>query len=478
MRVVLINPPLYRHALGRLKPIVDNLFYNSAPLGLGYLAGVLEGEMHDVMIIDAAAEGLSIAKVVSRISDFSPDVAGITTNTISTPCSYELAKQIKDASRGAIKVVVGGPHITSNPLDLLQHRQLDAAVLGEGEITFKELLVAMEKGRGLSGVKGLAYYSGGEVVFTPPREYIADLDSLAFPARHLLPMHLYRPQPNDQKRLPKLSMITSRGCPYGCIFCDKNVFKNNYRSFSPEYIAAEMAHLVKEYKARDIAFVDSTFTPNRERVYAVIKKIKESDLDVTWTCSVRVDVLDEQLLRSMKEAGCWRVRLGIESGNEEVLKFIRKGVTRAQVRKVADWAYELDLEPKGFFMVGHLTDTKQTIQETIDFALSLPLKDITVQVNTPLKGTAQYDIMDKYGDILTKDVSCYNFWEPVFLPSGITQKELRHYYSEFYLRFYLRPRVWYRHLIKIRSIADIFKYLRGMKVIFFFLAASLNQSKH
>ena len=386
MRVTLLNPPLDKLALHRLGPIVKILFYNSPPLGLCYLAAVLKQKKYEVEIIDAAVEGLSLEKVMKRIAKFSPQIVGVITFTACKHSSYEAVREIKTRFPG-IKVVIGGPHITSNPEDLLGCPEADMAVIGEGENTFRELVESIEKGEDASRVKGLAYNLDGKVFFTPPREFISDLDLLPFPARELVPIKLYKPQPNDQKLLPKLSMISSRGCPYSCIFCDKNVFKNIYRSFSPKYIVSEMSHLVKDFKARDIAFLDSTFTPSKSRVYEIVKEIKKANLNVTWTCSVRADILDEQLLKEMKLAGCWRVRIGVESGNNEVLNFIKKGITTNHARQVAKWAYELDLEPKAFFMVGHLIDTKETLEDTINFACSLPLKDITVQMNTPLKNT-------------------------------------------------------------------------------------------
>lgn len=474
MKVVLINPPLCRSTVGRLGPIAKNLFYNSAPLGLCYLASVLREDRHKVKIIDAAVEGLSVERVIKRTADFSPDVVGITTFTVSVYSAYELAKQIKEKFP-KIRIVVGGPHITSNPDELLRYPEIDVAVIGEGELTLKELIEALEKGGDIDKVKGIAYRKNGQIFFTPLKGFISDLDILPFPARDLVPIQLYKPQPNDQRRLPKLSMISSRGCPYSCIFCDKNVFKNVYRSFSPRYIVGEMSHLVREFKAKDIAFVDSTFTPSKNRVYEIIREIKNSNLDITWTCSIRADVMDKQLLKEMKDAGCWRVRLGIESGNDDLLKFIKKGITKHQVRRVLKWAYQLDLEPKAFFMIGHLADTKQTIEETIDFACSLPLKDITVQINTPLKNTSQYPLIEKYGKIITRDFSNYSFWEPVFLPNGLRQNEFSHYYRRFYLKFYLRPRICYRYIVKVRSFSDIIKYLRGARIIFFFFISWLKE---
>jgi len=474
MRITLLNSPLNQNILRRLGPIVKSLFYNSPPLGLCYLASVLAEKNYEVEIIDAAVEGLSTEKTLRRIANSSPHIIGITVFATSAHSSYDTAREIKTRFPG-IKIVVGGPHITSNPGDLLQHPEIDIAVIGEGEITFRELIESIERGEDIFKVKGLAHNVNGKMLFTPPRDFIPDLDILPFPARHLVPIRMYRPQPNDQKRLPKLSMISSRGCRYSCIFCDKNVFKNIYRSFSPRYIANEMSNLVKNFKAKDIAFLDSTFTPSQNRVYEIIKEIKKANLDVTWTCSVRADVLDEQLLKEMKEAGCWRVRIGIESGNSEVLNFIKKGITKHQAQKVANWAYQLDLEPKAFFMIGHLSDTKPTIEETINFACSLPIKDITVQMNTPLRNTPQYPLIEKYGRTVTCDFSDYTFFEPVFIPNTLTYEDLRYYYEKFYLKFYLRPRIWYWHIKKIRTFSDIVKYFKGIGIIMFFFISWLKE---
>ncbi len=474
MRIMLVNPPVYNGSGKPIRPVIESLFYNSAPLGLCYLAAGLRNGGHEVRIVDAAVERLSILGVIRRMKDFSPDVAGIATVTVAMETVYELARQMKNALPG-IPVVAGGAHITSVPGELAEHPEFDIAVLGEGEMTFRELVEVIREGGDIRNVPGIAWCREGTMHYSPERQFITDMDSLPFPARDLVPMELYRPQPNDQRRLPKASMITSRGCPYPCVFCDKNVFKHAYRSFSPAYIVREMAHLAADFKARDIAFIDSTFTPDRDRVLRIVAAIQEAGLGVTWTCSARADVLDRDLLKKMKDAGCWRVRLGIESGNEEVLKFIKKGVTRSQVRQTAEAAYELDLAPKGFFMIGHLPDTRETIEETIAFACSLPLQDITVQMNTPLRNTPQYHILKDYGTLITGDASRYTFWEPVFLPRGMSRKELGFYYAKFYLTFYLRPVVIFRHLKSIRSISDIGKYARGLRILFCFLFSWLRE---
>lgn len=465
MKVFLINPPLVKYVNKKIAPVVENLFYNSAPLGLCYLAAVLRQEGVEVEILDALVEGLKFSGVISRIKKFNPDIIGISSNTISFNSAAFLTRTVKKIFPNKI-IIIGGPHITANPDDLLKHPEFDIGVIGEGEVTFKELIKAITQGVDIKRVKGLAYTSNGKVQFTEPREFIRDLDWLPFPARDLVPIYKYRPQPNDQKRLPKLSMISSRGCPYSCIFCDKNVFKNLYRSFSPQYIVKEMTHLVKNFKAKDIAFLDSTFTPNKTRVYQIVNEIKDANLDVTWTCSVRANVLDKELLKEMKNAGCWRIRIGVESGNGDVLKFIKKGISRYQVKKVANWAYELNLESKAFFMVGHLIDNKDTINDSISFAKSLPLKDITVQINTPMRRTKQYEIHNNYGKIVTYNKSNFSYFEPVFVPNSLTREELIKLHRKFYRTFYLRPVIFWRHISKIRKFHDIKKYLRAIKLLF------------
>jgi radical SAM superfamily enzyme YgiQ (UPF0313 family) len=394
---------------------------------------------------------------------FEPDVIGVTSTTNLFDGAVETAKKIKENFPGA-RLVLGGAHISANPLHALSCGAFDIGVIGEGEDSFPKVVRAIQRDEGLDGINGLALRKNGGVFFTGPASLIDDLDSLPFPARHLLPMHVYRPQPNDQGPLPKLSMIASRGCPYGCIFCDKSVFGGKYRSFTPRYIVAEMEHLIGRYGARDIAFLDSTFTASVERVEGIISEMKKRDVRVNWTCTIRADIVTRELLREMRDAGCWRVRLGIESGNDGILKFIRKGITKEEVRNAARWAHQLGLQPKGFFMIGHLTDTKETIKETMGFARSLPLKDITLQINTPMANTPQYKMHKDYGDMTLHDYSESSYWEPVFIPRGLSRRYLINAFHRFYRSFYLRPVILWRHIRAVRSLTDISKYFRALRL--------------
>ncbi|MCK5287466.1 MAG: cobalamin-dependent protein [Candidatus Omnitrophica bacterium] len=473
MKVLLINPPIEESIL---KPVLKNLFYNSPPLGLCYIAAVLKKNKVVVKIIDAAVERLSILKIIKRVEKMNPDVVGLTSTTYSFPFALILAKEIKKYFKDIV-IIMGGSHITANPDVLLRFNCFDFGVLGEGEVTMTELIECLKYNGNFEDVPGLAFERKEKLFFSPKRQFIEDLDCLPFPDRDLVPLDLYRPQPNDWNVLPKLSMITTRGCSYGCIFCDKGVFGMKYRSFSPKYIVAEMKMLIDKYGAKDIAFLDSTFTTSIERVKDVILEIKRSKVDVNWTCTVRANVVTYDLLKEMKNAGCWRIRIGVESANNNVLKFIKKGITIEDVRKVSKWADSLGLQPKGFFSIGHLIDTKETINETIEFAKKAYFKDITVQINTPLKGTPQYKICEKYGVLSNKNNVDYSFWQPFFVPNGMTKEELTRLHNKFYRTFYCRFVIIRRHIKAIKGIGDIKKYILSIDLITYLFFNRLYDNK-
>jgi anaerobic magnesium-protoporphyrin IX monomethyl ester cyclase len=475
MRVLFINPPLHiRYVSNYFNDILGNLFYNSSPLGLCYLASYLENKGVDARIIDAPVERLDYPAVIGRMRSFDPDVVGITSTTCNFASAVTLAGMIK-REKNHTPVVIGGPHATVAPAHALTDTPFDAAVVGEGELTFADFIDRIEHHQDIACVDGLAFKRNGSVIVNKPREFIKNLDILPYPARHLLRLDLYRPQFNDEYVLPKATMISSRGCPYQCIFCEKGVWGPTYRSFGADYIASEMKYLVDTFGVRDIAFVDSLFTASAERVLDIVHKIKSYGVKVRWTCTVRANIATYELLKAMKEAGCWRVRIGIESGDDRVLAFIKKGITTSQVRAVVRWAHKLGLQPKGFFMVGHLVDTPDTIERTIKFAKSLPLKDVTVQVNTPMIDTAQYKIMNSYGSLLTSDYSAYSYWEPVFVPAGLTKEYLLNSLSRFYRSFYLRPIVIWRHIIEIRHWYNIVRYARAARLICHLFFARFNR---
>lgn len=463
--VVLVNPPITEaQRRGPIGPVIRNLYFNSPPLGLAYLAAVLEREGIPVRLLDAAVEGLRPEETVALIRGWEPDIVGITSTTNFFCNALDLAQSLKVAWP-SVRILIGGPHVTSNARQVLAHSCFDVGVVGEAEITLVELLRTLADLGRLEDVPGLVFRRNGRVIETGRRPLIQDLDALPMPARHLLPLSRYVPQPNDGPFLPKFAMITSRGCPYECIFCDHSVFGSSYRSFSACRIVDEMEHLVTHYGAADIAFVDSLFMPTVKRVDDITEEILRRRLKVHWTCTIRANVATRDTLQRMKEAGCWRVRIGIEAGDPAVLRFIQKRITREQIVRVVRDAYDLGLHPKAFFMIGHPTETEAAIRESIAFAKSLPLTDITVQINTPLPGAPQSAFIQKYGTIITTDHERYSFWEPVFVPSGLTRESMDRLYRSFYRSFYFRPITIWRHLRMIKSWHDVVRYGRALSLI-------------
>ena len=342
MRVVLINPPIdCVLENGQASPVTSYLFYNSAPLGLLYIASVLEQADHTVTAIDGAAEQLNVRKVVERVVEFAPDVIGIGSFTVSFETTKRLAAELKKALP-QVPIVLGSYHVTLVPEDAMNDPHFDVGVLGEGEHTMLELVEHYDQGGNLADIPGICFWNAdGVLEFTDKRKKFKALDTLPFPARHLLPPNIYRPVPVDEHAFPKFSMVTSRGCPHACAFCQKS--RSGYRSHSPGYIVDEIEHVVRDFGVQDIAFVDSLFCANKKRVHAICDEILRRGVKVSWTCSSRVEVVDKPLLEKMKAAGCWRTRFGVESGSDRVLDFISKGITKEKIRNAITWADEVGL---------------------------------------------------------------------------------------------------------------------------------------
>lgn len=465
VKILLINPPL--SAEEQHNPVVANLFSNAMPLGILYIASYSIERGLNVRAIDAPAERLSLDETMARIKKFSPDLIGITTTTPVFHRAIALARAIK-VWAPKLPIVVGGPHINAAPITSMLHDCFDIGCIGEGEETFYELATALGRGESPDHIHGLIFrHSSGSIRFSPPRAPLMNLDLLPFPARHLLNSKLYTSLPTDVQYLPKFTVLATRGCPFRCTYCDHASEGEKYRTASPTYMVNELEMLEKQYGAREVAFVGSTFTAKREKAIELCNLILERGLKLKWTCSTRVDVVNEELLRLMKRAGCWSIRFGVESGNQKILNFIQKGITKEQVTEAINLCEKVGICTKAFFMVGHPGETIQTMEETIDFACSLPLTDITVQINTPLPNTHQYAIAKDYGTIPSVDYSKYSFFSPVFIPHGLTKEDLAYYHKEFYRRFFWRVPTIKRQLKKVAHFATLMNYLRCLDLIFY-----------
>jgi radical SAM superfamily enzyme YgiQ (UPF0313 family) len=306
----------------------------------------------------------------------------------------------------------------------------------------------------------------GCLIRTKPRKHIENLDSIPFTAYDLIPdISAYNPPPHDYKNLPVGFVITSRGCPYQCTFCDRNVFGSTLRQRSAENVAQEIIILYRKFGVREINFCDDTFTINHERIYKIFNILKQNNISITWNCRSRINTVDEEAIKMMAKLGCWQISFGIESGSPEILKIIKKNIDLDYARKVLKWCKREKMETSGFFMVGHPGETIETIDKTIAFATSVPMTSMITSINTPIPGSDQYKVLDKWGTVASTDWSQYNYWRPVFIPHGLDEKTLMKKHKEFYRRFYFRPSVAFSLLFRgggrglLRRIISMIKAL-------------------
>ena len=258
---------------------------------------------------------------------------------------------------------------------------------------------------------------------------------------------LYTPPPSNYKTLTVINMITSRGCPNQCTFCDNNIFGREYRQRSAENIMEEIKFLRKKYGVREIAFVDDTFLINKKRIYKLFEILEKENIFFYWTCMSRINNTDFEFLKFLKSKGCWHISFGIESGDETILKLIKKNISLEKAKEVITWCNKLKIKTKGFFIIGHPTETIETIDKTIKLACSLKLDDIVTTINTPIPGSQQYAEAEQYGTIDKTNWAEFNYWRPVFVPNGLTKEILLRKHKEIYRRFYLRPRILFRYFM-------------------------------
>lgn len=457
MKVFILYPPISK--LERYGSELGNSGGNQIPLGIFYLGSFLRSLGHEVRVVDAEARDLTTGDIISSVREFGPDLMGISSTTVAFHRTVETAQAVKEAFP-SLPIVLGGPHVSSNTAHAMTCPHIDYGVVGEGEETLRELIGALEEGGPLEGILGLAFREGDRVVVNQPRPLIADLDAIPLPAYDLIPdIEAYSPPPTNYKKSPVANIITGRGCPNLCTFCDKTVFGNKLRQRSAENVAAEIELLYRDYGVREIAFVDDTFTYGKKRILRLFEILKEKGIFVYWTCMSRVNTVDYELLKFMKANGCWHISFGIESGSPEILKIIRKEISLEQAEKVIGWCRKLKIRTKGFFMIGHLGETEESLDLTIKTALRLPLDDIVASINTPIPGSPQYSMAPDYGELDTTDWSKFNGWRPVFVPFGLSQERLLAKHRELYRRFYLRPRVLWRYGLSFISPTGLKRFL-------------------
>ncbi len=367
-KVLLLSPP-YLDLYGNLRKAAGRYF----PLGIGYIASYLRKYgKHDVRMYEPEAQGLSQADIDRLVTEYAPDVIGITCATPNFSRAISLARLCK--ANSAAKVVIGGVHASAVPDFIMENYAdcIDCVVIGEGEKTMLELVQAYANAKPIDNIAGIAHNREGKVVHTEKRPYIEDLDSLPYPARDLIPQNLFVPNMHNARYRNCLSILTSRGCPFNCSFCAARIVSGKkYRMHSAEYVLEEMAMLKKDYHARQLLITDDTFTINHDRLEKICRGMIERKLNLSWFCFSQVTTVNKEMLELMKKAGCYSIGFGIESADESILKKMGKPIKPAQARDTVRIANRVGLKTQAFYIIGSPDETEEQMKKTIDFLAKL-----------------------------------------------------------------------------------------------------------
>jgi len=442
--------------------------YPQPPIGLALIASVIEREGYQVTILDANAMSLHPQDINPMVTG--ADVIGLTAMTPTISTAMSIAHYLQQANPD-LTIILGGAHATLLPNETLATtHEIDIIVRGEGEETIIELLHALEDKQPLGNISGISYRANGKVISTAARTTNIDMDSLPFPAYHLLPWRRYKPHPPHGLALPFASIVTSRGCPYHCAYCSKPVFGSKFRAQSPERVVEQVVYLQEKFGVKEVAFYDDVFTLDKKRAHAIAEAIIRKGIKIFWTCEARVNLVDKDLLSHMKRAGCYAIAYGIESASPEILKTLHKDVTLEQVEEAVRNSREACLQVIGYLMLGSPGETPETIRQTIEFAKKLKIDFAQFSVTTPFPATELYNLyMQERQNEIPWESFVYagadSQMTPVFESTSLSRNDLKYWTRRAYREFYLRPAYLWQRLLKCTSWSEIKMNLKGFGML-------------
>ena len=443
------------------------------PLNLMYIAAYLLKNGHDVRILDLYARQLPDAEIIKQIKDFEPALVGFATYTANFDVTARLAALVKKNFPG-VKIAAGGIHASYLPDACLKTGNIDFVVAGEGEETFLELAGRLENNGDIAGVAGLAYWRNGETVRTPPRPLIDDINAIPWPAHQLVDFKKYylgitRAVTSSRAA----SVLSMRGCPYKCTFCSHHYgYGSRLRKRAPADVVAEMKSLYDNYRVREFQFEDPSFTCDPAHVREICALIKEAKLKIYWNCNVRANTATDELIREMRGAGCRRMLLGVESGSQEMLDRMKKGISLDSVRNTVRLASKYNIRVNAAFILGTPGETLETAETTRKFAEELNPDYAMFSVYVPSVGGELFatlvrenriDIDNVYG---ADYITVYSERAPLVAMSAVPAAELLALMEEFTRNFYLRPGYILKRFFSLTSLGEIQRVLWGVALIF------------
>lgn len=435
------------------------------PLGMLYVAAAIEKE-HEVSVYDYDVDLGNDQKLREAVQREKPDIVGLTANTATVVSAKNIAKVVKDADK-SIKTFIGGIHPTMEPDYCIKIDEFDYILKGEAEYTALNLVNHLNDNQ-FDEIDGMWYKKDGQIIRNKDVTYIEDLDSLPFPARHLI-KNPSAYLPSNGRRFPVTIMMTSRGCPARCTFCcTKNLLGFKFRFRSPENVVAEVRHCVEKYGVKEVHLADDVFTFKKDRVFKIRDLMKESGMDVDFVLfnGVRADQVDIPVLQALKDLGVYSLGFGCESGSQQILNNIKKGEKLETIRNAYIMAKEVGFETWAFFILGLPGETKETIKETIKFAKEIDADYPKFHILKPYPNSDIYkELMEKN---LIDDFDYENFGihtRPVHHLPGLSADDIVKWQKKAYRSFYLRPRIIWNNLKRANSMAQLKVNIRSMKFV-------------
>lgn len=426
------------------------------PTDLMYLAAIAEREGLEAKIKDYSQSG----NLEQDLREFKPDYLVVNIATPSLEHDLDAIRKAKEISPGIITIAKGAAFLTLGEKILAEHEFLDFGILGEAEETLKEILEEQEKTR----ILGIYYKENGNVKFTGNRAFIEDLDSLPFPARHLVDNSIYR-RPDNNK--VQATIKVERGCPFHCFFCLATpVSGAKVRRRSVENIVAEIRECVEKYNIRNFLFWSDIFNLDKKWTMDLCQAIIDSGLKITWSANTRADTADLEMAKMMYKSGCRLVSLGVESGSQEMLEKMGKNITLNDVRRTVKVFKQAKIRIYNYFVIGLPWETEETVEETIKFAIELNSDFISFYTATPLPGSRFYDYAKDH-NLFDKETSFESaYFYPAVNTHYLTKERVFELHKSAIKRFYLRPLYILKMLSRIRSFAEIRNYfVAGMNVL-------------
>lgn len=464
MKIILIIPPSYANT--NIRGLLPSL-------GITYIAAVLEKAGHTVKLIDSQINSYTFSDILRITKDFGPSLLGFSFTTPQADISFRLIRYLREHFENKV-FVAGGAHVTCFPDEAIRENEaIDVVIPGEGEYILLETIKHLEEDKSLKEVKGIYFRDKGEIIKNADSDTIVNLETLPFPARHLLPLTLYSPEVFESKVFPSTSIIASRGCTYAqCTFCYRSgKLKRPYRCQSPKKTIEEIKSLIDNYGMRELIFYDDDLFSNHRWVNEFCDLLAKEGIKIFWSIRARANAVSYDLLSKAKDHGCFSIEVGFESGNQKLLDKIRKGISLEQGRRLADWIHKLGLELVGTFMLALPGETLREAQQTIDFAIELDCSYAAFIPTHPFLGTELYEQCIREGKILKpvydEIMQGTRFIPKVsYVPDGYKdEKEISDVIKMAYQRFYLRPKYIYNRLRKIDSLEDIKRYWEGFRFL-------------